>query len=231
MTTHDDTMLSCIVQEPEEPAQAAVIWMHGLGASGHDFASVPPLLGLPADLPVRYVFPHAPRIPVTINMGMVMPAWYDITSLDARGQDEPGITRSAQAIGALIARERDRGVAAERIVLAGFSQGGAMALHVGLRHPERLAGIMVLSAYLLLPDTLDHEANDANRQTPIFQGHGLYDPMVRLAYGERSRDLLVERGYPVAWHDYPMEHSVVPDEIADIGRWLARVLAPAPSAE
>ena len=218
-------LLPCVEVDPPRPAVASVVWMHGLGADGHDFASVPPQLGLPSDLPVRYVFPHAPKIPVTINMGFVMPAWYDITSLDSRGQDEEGIERSAEQIRRLVERERSSGIPAEKIVLAGFSQGGAMALHTGLRYPETLAGIMVLSAYLLLPDRLGQDASEANRKTPIFQAHGLHDPMVQLEYGQRTRAHLEDQGYDVEWHDYPMPHSVCPEEIHEIGRWLTRVLS------
>lgn len=217
--------LPCLEQDPQEPAVASVIWMHGLGADGHDFAPIPPVLGLPAELPVRFIFPHAPKIPVTLNMGFVMPAWYDITSLDERGQDEPGIKKSAESIRRLIEREKERGVVSSKIVLAGFSQGGAMALYTALRYPERLCGVMALSAYLLLADKLAEEASDANRDVPIFQAHGLHDPMVTLDYGHTSRDRLRQQGYSVEWHDYPMQHEVCPPELSDIGRWLRRVLA------
>jgi phospholipase/carboxylesterase len=199
--------------------------MHGLGATGHDFASVPPELGLPPELPVRFVFPHSPKIPVTINMGFVMPAWYDITSLDSRGHDAEGIERSASQIQRLIERECAAGIPANKIVLAGFSQGGAIALHTGLRYPEKLAGVMVLSAYLLMPERLKSEAKEANRETPIFQAHGLHDPMVTLDIGQRSRAALEDQGYQVQWHEYSMPHSVCAEEIRDIGRWLCKVLS------
>ena len=220
-------LLPAVELDPPKPAVAAVVWMHGLGANGHDFASVPPVLGLPPELPVRFVFPHAPSIPVTLNMGFVMPAWYDIMSLslDERGQDADGIERSAAAIHRLIARENERGVATEKIVVAGFSQGGAMALHVGLAYPEKLAGIMALSSYLIFPERLDDDAAAVNRETPILQAHGSYDPMVRPQYGKMSRDALVGAGYDVEWREYPMEHAVCPEEIADVGGWLRRVLA------
>ena len=220
-----DEYLPCIEQNPEGPAAAAIIWLHGLGATGHDFASIPPELGLPPELPVRYVFPHAPKIPVTVNMGFVMPAWYDITSLDSRGQDAAGIEHSAAQIRRLVERERKAGIPADKIVLAGFSQGGAVALHTGLRYPEKLAGIMVLSAYLLLPERLADEASEVNRGTPIFQAHGLHDPMVTLDMGQKSRKLLEDHGYQVAWHEYPMPHSVCPQEVRDIGLWLRQVLS------
>jgi phospholipase/carboxylesterase len=216
--------LPCIEQNPEIPAVASVIWMHGLGANGHDFAPVPPVLGLPPELPVRFIFPHAPSIPVTLNMGSVMPAWYDIRSLDERGHDAAGVAKSGGEIHRLIEREIDRGIPSHRIVLAGFSQGGAMALHIGLRYRQRLAGLMVLSAYLLLPDSLAAEADDANRKTQIFQAHGLNDPMVQLTYGMKSRAALEEQGYDVDWHEYPMEHAVCPEELADIGVWLRDIL-------
>ncbi len=223
-------LLDAIEQEPVAPAMASVIWMHGLGASGDDFASIPPELGLPPELAVRYIFPHAPSMPVTINQGMRMPAWYDIRSLDARGQDEAGIRQSETAIRALIDREVDRGVPPEQIVLAGFSQGGAMALHTGLRYPQRLAGIMVLSAYLLLHEKLPAELHDANRQTPIFQAHGLYDPMVTLGLGRQCFGLLEGASLEAEWHEYPMAHQVCIEEIRDIGGWLSRVLRPRPAA-
>ncbi len=220
-----DDYLPCLEQDPAEPAVASVIWMHGLGADGHDFAPIPPHLGLPPEMPVRFVFPHAPRIPVTLNMGFVMPAWYDIRDLGERGHDEAGIRKSEEQIRRLLEREVERGVPASRIVLAGFSQGGAMALFTGLRYPEKLAGLMALSAYLLLPGKLAAEASDANRGTTVFQAHGLQDPMVGIDYGRQTRDRLQQDGYPVEWCEYPMEHAVCPQEIADIGRWLRRVLA------
>lgn len=233
-------LLQCLVQEPRSgrPADAAVIWMHGLGATAHDFETVPPELGLSPRLDVRYVFPQAPSQPVTINGGMRMPAWYDILSLgpppaatvrsdgppDGRDQDEAGIRRSEQAIRALVDREIERGIAAERIVLAGFSQGGAMALQTGLRHPRRLGGIMVLSAYLLLADQLEAEAAEVNRDVPIFMAHGLYDPMVPYAKAQAGRARLEALGWGVEWHEYPMQHQVCLEEIRAIGDWLGRVL-------
>jgi phospholipase/carboxylesterase len=235
-------LLQCIEQEPASgaPADAAVIWMHGLGATAHDFETVPPELGLD-HLAIRYVFPQAPSQPVTVNMGMVMPAWYDILSLgpgaDGRDQDEAGIRKSEARIRALIDREVERGIAPERIVVAGFSQGGAMALQTGLRHPRRLGGLMVLSAYLLLAEKLEAEASDANRPAedrpaedrpgvPIFMAHGLYDPMVPHAKAEASRQHLEKLGWAVEWHEYPMQHNVCFEEIQAIGKWLGRVLGP-----
>jgi phospholipase/carboxylesterase len=219
-----EALLPCVEQEPPRPAGAAVIWLHGLGADGHDFAPIVPELGLRADHAVRFVFPHAPRIPVTLNGGFVMPAWYDIKSLDVHGQDEAGIRRSDAEVRKLIAREVRRGIEPRRIVLAGFSQGGAIALFTGLRHPERLAGIMALSAFLVAPDALEAEASEANRDVPIFQAHGTLDPMVAPALGTMTRDWLRERGWPVESHDYPMAHQVCLEEIRAIGGWLRRVL-------
>ena len=198
--------------------------MHGLGADGNDFASLPPQLGVSPDLAVRYVFPHAPRIPVTVNMGMPMRAWYDIVSLDARGQDETGIRRSAASIEELIARQVDRGVPSSRIVLAGFSQGAAMALFTGLRHAAPLAGILALSGYLPLHESLAAEASVANQRVEILQAHGQHDDVVPYQIGHGSAQLLRGAGYHVDWHEYPMAHQVCPEEVQEIGRWLTRVL-------
>ena len=205
---------------------AAVIWMHGLGADGNDFAGLVPELDLSGCPPIRFVFPHAPSMPITMNGGYVMPAWYDIAGTDlVRRQDAGGIAKSAQAIEALIAHEVARGIAPERIVLAGFSQGCAMALHTGLRHGARLAGIMALSGYLPLADTVAAERAPANADTPIFMAHGTADPMVVIGRAEESRDLLASLGYKIQWHTYAMQHSVHPKEIADISRFLKAVLA------
>jgi phospholipase/carboxylesterase len=208
--------------EPEGDAQRAVIWLHGLGADGHDFEPIVPHLGLDPALRVRFVFPHAPRIPVTINMGLIMPAWYDLTELDLeRGHDERGIRRSAEQVRALVERENARGVPTSRIVLAGFSQGGAIALHLGLRYPERFAGLMALSTYLVLDHTVQAERHEANLGNTIFQAHGEYDPMVPVARGRKAHERLVELGYDAEFRTYRMEHQVHPDEITAIGEWLA----------
>ena len=205
--------------------RASVIWLHGLGADGHDFEPIVPELGLPPTLPVRFVFPHAPMRAVTINGGMVMRAWYDVVDAGgARREVEPGVRESQRRIEALIERERTRGVPAASIVLAGFSQGGAMALHAGLRYAERLAGILALSCFLPLADTLTAEASAANRETPIFMGHGTHDPLIPLARGVQARDLVVALGYRVSWHQYPMPHAVCAEEIADVARWLRDTL-------
>ncbi len=221
----DKPHLETLEVEPDGPADASVIWMHGLGADANDFYGLPSQLGLPADLRVRYVFPNAPRIPVTINSGLIMRAWYDVYGFDARDRDERRIRRSAGWIDELVAREAERGVPARRVALAGFSQGGAMALFAGLRHPEALAGLLCLSAYLPLPDTLAAESSPANRTVPVFQAHGTADPLVPADLGRRSRDLLTAAGHPVDYHEYPMAHEVCLDEVRDIGDWLRGVLA------
>jgi phospholipase/carboxylesterase len=204
---------------------ATVIWLHGLGADGNDFAGLVPELNLTGCPPIRFIFPHAPSIPVTLNGGYVMPAWYDILGGELqRREDAAGIRQSALAVEALIAKEVASGILASRIVLAGFSQGCAVALHTGLRHKERLAGIMALSGYLPLADTVAAECSTANQATPIFMAHGLQDPMIILSRAEASRDALARLGYPVQWHTYPMPHSVHPQEIADISRFLKSVL-------
>jgi phospholipase/carboxylesterase len=219
------TLLPHIQIETGPLPSAAVIWLHGLGADGNDFAGLVPELdrsGCPA---IRFIFPHAPAIPVTINGGYVMPAWYDIFGADlVSRQDEAGIRGSALAISALIEREMVRGIPASRIVLAGFSQGCAMALHTGLRFPHALAGIMALSGYLPLAAQLAGERTAANADIPIFMAHGSQDPVVVPARGEASRDLLVGMGYPVQWHSYPMPHSLHPMEVADISVFLKKML-------
>jgi len=216
-------MLECIELETAPHPTASVIWLHGLGADGNDFAPVVPELELP-DIAIRFVFPHAPMQPVTINGGMVMRAWYDISDNAIRREDEGGVRASQAELEKLIAREKTRGVAAHNIVLAGFSQGGAIVLHTGLRHPERLAGIMALSTYLPLADLVTGEIAAMNRSLPIFMAHGSGDPVIPMARAQNSRNLLEQLGYSVEWHDYPMPHSVCAEELADIGTWLRRVL-------
>jgi len=224
-STHMEHVLPTLCVETGANPSASVIWLHGLGADGHDFEPVVPELGLPDDLHVRFVFPHAPSIPVTINGGYIMPAWYDIRQTDLGiEQDEAGIRKSARAITMLIEHEIMRGIGPERIILAGFSQGGAMALYTGLRHAERLAGIMALSAYLLFPDRLQQEFMRAGAGTPIFMAHGVEDPIVPLRLGETAAHRLEKMDYPVSWHTFPMGHSVCAEEIQCIGRWIASVL-------
>jgi phospholipase/carboxylesterase len=221
-------LLPCVELETAPHPTAAVIWLHGLGADGHDFAGLVPELDLSGCPPIRFVFPHAPSMPVTVNGGYMMPAWYDILGPNlVSQQDAAGIQASERAIAALIAHEVARGIPAERIVLAGFSQGCAMALHTGLRLPQRLAGIMALSGYLPLADRFTAERHAANAQTPVFMAHGTQDPVVVIARGEDSRDALVALGQPVHWRSYPMPHSLHPQEISDISAFLALVLGPA----
>jgi phospholipase/carboxylesterase len=203
----------------------AVIWMHGLGADGWDFVPLVRELPLPANLPLRFVFPHAPVRPVTINNGFEMRAWYDISQSDiARVPDEGGIRESQAAVERLIARENERGIDTSRIVLAGFSQGGAIALQAGLRHKEKLAGIVALSTYLPLEDSLDREAAPANKATPIFMAHGTQDPIIPLQLAEKSQQALRMRGYEVEWHSYPMPHAVCGEEVEALGGFLASAL-------
>ena len=225
------TLLPRIELESAPSPSAAVIWLHGLGADGNDFAAIVPELDLKACPPIRFVFPHAPAIPVTLNAGYTMPAWYDIlgTNLVDR-QDAAGIQKSERAIIALIEHEVARGIPYRNIVLAGFSQGCAMALHTGLRLPHTLAGIMALSGYLPLADRFATERMAANAKTPIFMAHGTQDPVVVLQRGEDSRDALAAMGHPVQWHTYSMPHSVHPRELADISAFLAQVLGKASGA-
>jgi phospholipase/carboxylesterase len=219
-------LLSSIERESGPEPRASVIWLHGLGADGNDFVPIVPELRLPPQIAIRFVFPHAPIRPVTINNGMRMRAWYDIAAADLTNRaDLGGVRQSASELEALIERERARGIAAGKIVLAGFSQGGAIALYAGVRYRERLAGIMALSTYLIGPDTLATEASPANAEAPIFMAHGTADPVVRYVWGEASKRLLEARGYAVEWHSYPMEHSVCIEEVRAIGAWLGRVLA------
>ena len=219
------TLLPRIELESAPNPTAAVIWLHGLGADGNDFAGLVPELDLIGCPPIRFIFPHAPSIPVTLNGGYIMPAWYDILGANlVDRQDAAGIQKSEHAIKALIENEVARGIPVERIVLAGFSQGCAMALHTGLRLPHRLAGIMALSGYLPLADRFASERMLANANTPVFMAHGTQDPVVVLARGEKTRDALAAMGHPVQWHTYPMQHAVHPREIADIAAFLKQVL-------
>jgi len=207
-------------------ADSSVIWLHGLGADGHDFVPIVPELHLPEALGVRFVFPHATVRPVTINNGQPMRAWYDIKSLGtgSRG-DAAGLDESVARVARLVAAEQALGIAAKRIVIAGFSQGGAVALHAALVHAERLAGVLALSTYLPVPETLENRLAPANRDVPILMCHGMFDPVVVPAMGEAARAWLEARRYPLEWRTYPMQHQVMPSEIADIARWLALRLA------
>jgi phospholipase/carboxylesterase len=219
--------LDTVEVAPGKAADAAVILMHGLGADGHDFESLVPELRLPASSAVRWIFPHAPVRPVTINGGQRMRAWYDILGIGRRSpEDEEGIRSSAAAIRELVGRERERGIASDRIVLAGFSQGGAMALFTAMREAERLAGVLALSCYLPLAGTLAREAHPANAAVPVFMAHGTFDPVVPIVLGEGSRDLLLTHGHDVEWQTYPMAHAVCAEEIGHLRAWLLRVVPP-----
>jgi len=210
------------IETGSEPS-ASVIWLHGLGADGHDFEPIVPELRLPDTLPLRFVFPHAPVRPVTLNGGMAMRAWYDIISLDRNGPvDAAGINESSALLESLIAREERRGINPGRIVLAGFSQGGAIAINTVLRSGRKLAGLMALSTWLALPETLQADSVDAS--TPVFMAHGRFDPMIPMQYGRSAADALVDAGFDVDWHDYPMAHAVCPQEIDDIRNWLLGAL-------
>jgi phospholipase/carboxylesterase len=218
---------SHVILNPSAAPAAAVIWLHGLGADGYDFVPVVEELKLPATLPVRFIFPHARQRPVTINNGYVMRAWYDIKSLGGgnRVEDDAGIRESADVVGKYIEEQIAAGIDANRIVIAGFSQGGAIALHTALRYPRRLAGIMALSTYLPLQNSVAAEASGANRDIPILMCHGTYDQVVPAAMGVASRDVLRKLNYAIDWQTYPMEHSVCMEEISVISSWLQKQLA------
>jgi phospholipase/carboxylesterase len=214
-----------VLLTPEVAPTASVTWMHGLGADGRDFVPIVPQLALPPTAGIRFVFPHAPRRAVTLNQGMSMRAWYDIRELSAQAvEDSQGILASATRLDEFIERERALGVPADRIVLAGFSQGGAMALQVGLRYRDSLGGVLALSTYLPLRDRLAGEAADANRNIAILMCHGRYDPVLTIQIGRLSRDALQALGYRVQWNEYGMQHEVCAEEISDIARWLQRQL-------
>lgn len=217
--------LETVEVETGAQPRASVIWLHGLGADGHDFEPIVPELARPGERALRFVFPHAPVRPVTLNGGYRMRAWYDLIGLDrASRQDESGVRASDQAVRELIRRENERGVETSRIVLAGFSQGGAMAIYTGTRYPERLAGIIALSSYFVLAGSFAAERTEANAATPVFMAHGTADPMVDPALGAESRKLLETSGHPVEWHTYPMGHTVSAEEVAAIAAWLRQRL-------
>ncbi len=205
-----------------ENPQGSVIWLHGLGADGHDFEPIVPELRLPTNLSLRFIFPHAPVQPVTINGGMAMRSWYDIVSFDSEGRaDRAGVLASSDLLDGLIAREIERGVAPQKIVVAGFSQGGAVAIHTALQTEHPIAGLMALSTYMALPE--DAESAVSRKDLPIFMAHGSFDPVLRMEWGRSSADRLIEAGYAVDWHEYPMAHAVCPQEIADISNWLSAI--------
>lgn len=212
--------------DPSEAPLACVIWLHGLGADGHDFAPIVPELNLPTAHQVRFVFPHAPLRPITVNRGYVMRAWYDVTDAAFNeDHDISGIRASTASIHDLLQREIERGIPSQRIVLAGFSQGGCIALHAGLSFPHTLAGIMALSTYTVTNRDSAWSLAPANSKTPVFMAHGIHDTVIPHRFGERSAMLLRESGCPVEWHSYPMAHSVCPAEVLDISSWLNRVLS------
>ena len=207
-----------------EKPTGSIIWLHGLGADGHDFEPIVGQLRLPDSLALRFVFPHAPVRPVTINGGMAMRAWYDILSFDSEGRaDRDGLLQSSALLEALVSREIDRGIPSQKIVIAGFSQGGAVAIHTALQSQHNIAGLMALSTYMALPDDVENAV--ARKDLPIFMAHGNFDPVLRLEWGRSSADKLIASGYDVEWHSYPMAHAVCPQEIADISAWLSRVYA------
>lgn len=218
------TTLQYVQVDTGAEPKAAVIWLHGLGANGHDFEPIVPELALPAGAAVRFIFPHAPELPVTINGGMVMPAWYDIKAMDVkRTVDTEQLLASADSVAELVRQERDRGVPAERIIIAGFSQGGAVAYQLGLSYPERLGGILAMSTYFATAETI--EPSEANRQIPISVFHGTFDPMVTEPLGQDSVARLKTMGYAPEYHTYPMEHAVCLEEIQEIGRCIRNWLS------
>lgn len=220
-------LLDFIQQDTGTDPRFAVIWLHGLGADGHDFEPIVPELGLSGATAVRFIFPHAPVQPVTINGGMAMRAWYDIAYMDLSAEvDTIGINQSSDHLRRLIQHTVDSGIPSERIVLAGFSQGGVIALHTGLLYRQKLAGIIALSTYVAVPEAIQRSASGANKDIPIFMAHGRFDPVIPCNLGEQSRDFLEKAGYAVQWHEYPMEHSVYPDEIRDLADWLKELLNP-----
>jgi phospholipase/carboxylesterase len=226
MDPMDDPLLETLDLDPKAAPKASIIWLHGLGASMHDFEPLVPELQLPESMAIRFVFPNAPNRPVTVNGGMVMRAWYDILGLEMnRTEDAAGIRASEASVRMLIERERSLGIPTEKIVVAGFSQGGAIALQTGLRYPERLAGILALSTYIPLAESFKGEASEANRETAVLMAHGESDPVIPITYARASRRLLEDEGYAVEWHDYPMQHAVCGEEVLDIANWLKKTLA------
>lgn len=217
-------ILDCVEIEPnspESPAIASIIWLHGLGANGHDFETIVPELRLPQEIPIRFVFPHSPSRPITINNGHVMPGWFDILDLESRDNaDKTGILESVHQLEQLIQRENERGIPSNKIILAGFSQGGVIALHTALQYKEPLAGIMVLSSYLPLVEYLEEQLNESNKNTPVFWAHGQYDPVLKIGLGQSAYKQLQHWGYKTEWHEYPMEHQVCTEEIQHISQWL-----------
>lgn len=210
---------------PTSAPRASVIWLHGLGASGHDFEPLVPVLQIPSHFPVRFIFPHAPNQPVTINYGMVMPSWYDILTLsEIRKVNMEQVTTSCQYLTTFIEREIERGIPSDKIIIAGFSQGGAIAYHTALRYKKKLAGLMTLSTYLLEPEKLNGVKSEENQNIPIMIAHGKLDPVVPFSAGQRSKESLLENNYQIEWHEYPMQHEVCLEEIQDISKWIKKTL-------
>jgi phospholipase/carboxylesterase len=219
------TVLPHLTLSTDDTPTASVIWLHGLGADGHDFADIVPLLGLPTSLGIRFLFPHAPERPITINQHMVMRAWYDIYTLDdLKREDLAGLAASRQQVMALIEQERARGIACHRILLAGFSQGAALALHTAIQHPARLGGVLALSGYLPDAERILQHAHTANQHVPIFMAHGRYDPVIPLELAQSSAQQLEQAGFAVEWHTYAMQHAVCQEELSAIGEWISTTL-------
>ncbi len=223
----DSDLLDFIEINPSGDPAAVIIWLHGLGADGHDFEAIVPELRLPASLPVRYVFPHAPERAVTINGGVVMRAWFDVYDFDlsADSVDQDQFLESADMLRALIENELQSGMASNRIVLAGFSQGGAIVLHTGLQYPKQLAGILAMSMHLPVIPALAPSLSPANKRVPVLMAHGQTDPVIPVSSAIETRQALTALGYTVDWHEYPMAHTVCADEIEDIRTWLLEILA------
>ncbi|MEH6577973.1 MAG: carboxylesterase [Amphritea sp.] len=220
-----DNLLPCVEIEPVKTAEISVIWLHGLGADGYDFEPVVPALQLPESLPVRFIFPHAPQRPVTINSGLMMPAWYDILEMSIeRKIDTQALLESSSQIVALIERELERGIPAERIILAGFSQGGAVAYHVALCYPQRLGGLLALSTYIATAELISEQGTDVNKDIPILIAHGVMDDVVPLSLGQQAVTTLEKQGYQPQWLTYPIDHSLCMEEIEAIGYWLQDIL-------
>ncbi len=225
MSDNNSELLPCVSVNPSSEPKATVIWLHGLGADGHDFEPIVPELKLPPELGVKFIFPHAPVMPVTINGGYEMRAWYDIRDADlANREDKEGVRQSSELVKKIIDSEIESGVPSDKIVLAGFSQGGAIALHLATRFDQKLAGIVALSTYLTMPDALADEKENANIDTPVFMAHGSQDPVVPMQRGQYSAKVLDDNGFKVSWQDYPMAHAVCLEEIQALGQFLNKVL-------
>ncbi len=216
----------CATIEPKQPATHAVIWLHGLGANGNDFVPIAPSLELPQSLACRFIFPHAPIRPVTLNLGRPMPSWFDIYGIDfEQKQDERGIQETSLALIKLIEQQQNQDIPSKNIILAGFSQGGAMALHTGLHYNQPLAGIVGLSTFLPLHYQFGEKTASANKKTPIFLAHGTFDEAVKFEYGELTKQFLEQQQHPVDWHTYPIAHTVSSEEISDLGVWISEAFA------